>query len=128
MASTLCRPTSAEPRTGFRFREVSVTRSKSTRSSLPAPLLARATAAWLPTPPNPTTAIRLPLSLRKPSSPRKSTVRANLSGQSEQLIRVPPGGFGQLLRPHAQYARGGQAYHSDVGGLRLPCGYPLHPH
>ena len=72
-------PTSASVATACLFREDRVTWSKSMIRSFPAPDLARAAAAWEPTPPTPTMMMNALRSFFRPSSVRKTRLRASCS-------------------------------------------------
>mmetsp|Transcript_24271 Transcript_24271/g.76373 ORF Transcript_24271/g.76373 Transcript_24271/m.76373 type:complete len:225 (-) Transcript_24271:110-784(-) len=69
-ASTFDVPTSSRVATACRLSEDSVTWSKSMRRSLPTPERRRRCAAWLPTPPTPTTTTNAPAMARCPASPK----------------------------------------------------------
>jgi hypothetical protein len=79
MQCTLGVPTSARVARACRFSEERVTWSKSMRRSLEAPERARAAVAWDPTPPQPTTMMNAERSFSRPSSLRKTRLRASCS-------------------------------------------------
>mmetsp|Transcript_9152 Transcript_9152/g.26738 ORF Transcript_9152/g.26738 Transcript_9152/m.26738 type:complete len:205 (+) Transcript_9152:664-1278(+) len=66
-ACTFGRPTSATPAVACRLRLLSVTWSKSTMRMRPTPPRESMCAAWLPTPPTPTTITNAPCKAPKPS-------------------------------------------------------------